>query len=202
MDVNQRSIKSIMLCSHFAVKRLRSILPSVAKRFLEDYPSRFVGEALWLEDILREDLVFISESLGQPYLAETKDEPKFPVSGLVYSATNGRRCVNLIVERGKKKIYVPFIIDSGSPTNLISEDALAALGLTDYIPKQLNVTLHGFKSITLNYSADNKKLKDINLLGYQFFQVTKTYESFNAESMELTLHKSMAEFLKTVSTQK
>lgn len=191
-----------MLRSHFVLKTLRrriELLPSITKRFILEYPI-MVGENLWLQDIMREDLISISESLGQPYLSETKEEPKFPVSGMVYSS-NGRRCVNLIVERGEKKIYVPFIINSGSAMNVISEDTVKALGMSELAPLQVTVTLHGFKRITCNFSANEPKLKHVNLLGYQFFQETKVCEFYNADTMELTLHKSMSEFFKTITNK-
>jgi hypothetical protein len=191
-----------MLCSYFIVKRLCRVelLPSISiitKRFF----LLRAGEILWQQDIRREDLISISEFLGQPYLSETKDEPKFPVSGLIHSA-NGRRCVNLVVERGNKKLYVPFIITSGSPVNVISEDTLKALGVSEFTPQQLNVTLHGFKGVTCNYGANDPKLKNVNLLGHQFFAITKVHEFFNVDSMELTLHKSMTDFLKSVTKLK
>lgn len=196
--------KEKMLHSHFAMNRLGPVrlfpFITTTKRYLENNPI-LVGEALYFQDIKIVDLNFISESLGQPYLCETVDEPKFPVPGLIYTV-NGRRCVNLIMQRGEKKIYVPFIINSGSPANVIAEDTLRALGLTDFVPQQINVNLHGFKIITFNYCGNDSPLKNINLLGYQFFQMTKVCEFFNVENMELTLHKSVTEFLKTINNKR
>lgn len=175
--------------------RFPAVRSSVLKRYVEDFAYN-VGDSLWLQDIRRENLMYISEKLGsKKYLGETRDEPSFPVKGMIYSAMNGRRCVNLVVGLGNRKVYVPFIIDSGSPRSTLSEETLKALGFSDYIPSEIVVNIHGFEDTCISYASNNERLKDINILGWQFFWLTKVYEDVDIEEMQVTLHRSKRDYL-------
>jgi hypothetical protein len=150
---------------------------------------------LWLQDMGKEQFKFVSEELGREYMGTTTEEPHFPVSGLIHNEDYGRRCICMIVEHAKARIWVPFIIDSGSPNNLLGADALRALGIDpNDIHGGLSVTIHGTKSVGAVHDPASRMLRDINVLGWSYFRRTKNYESMNPETLELTLYKNFAQF--------
>lgn len=93
-------------------------------RYITDVHPPNTANMLCLQDMGKEEFKFVCEELGRPYMKASTEQPAFPVPGLIHNADYGRRCVCLIVEHGKSKIWVPFVVDGGSPHTLLGADAL------------------------------------------------------------------------------
>lgn len=156
-------------------------------------PEAFPG-TLWLNDVCREDLVYISETIGQhTYLGETDVIPTFPVHGVIYDNRTGRRFVNLTVSWSKKKIIVPFIIDSGSPFNVLGRETMSVLGLQSNkveIPATYHVNLHGFERMPITYQPLNAKIQDVNIIGWEFMKETGVCEHLDIKARTVSLFRS------------
>ena len=174
-------------------RSFRTIKPRFSnfqKRFVEEAADPPLGESLWLQDIKRHNLLAISSQLGSKYLAETSQPASFPVKGLIYSKKNGRRFVNLIVSFQSKRIVVPFVIDSGSPVITLSKETIEAL-CVDFLPSELYVDIHGYGNIPVTHDFANEKLRDINILGWRFFDETPVVEVIDKKNMSVTLYNNV-----------
>lgn len=159
------------------------------------------ADLLWLQDMHREDFQFVSEKLGKQYMEETKEVPTFPVKGLIYGNQFGRKCVLLTVNRNNKCIWVPFVLNGNTPNIILGHDALLALGInpTD-VHNSVNVNVHGFDSLTAYHEAEDKRLRDVNLIGWTFFRDTYCLEYMEAETMTLRLYKSLSQFMDEIKS--
>ena len=154
------------------------------------------ADLLWLQDMDREDFKFVSEKLGKQYMEEAKYIPTFPVEGLIYGNQFGRKCVLLTVKRNNKCIWVPFVLDGGSPNIILGRDALLALNINpNDVHNSVNVNIHGFDSLTAYHEAEDKSLRDVNLIGWTFFRDTNCFEFMQAETKTLRLYKSLSQFM-------
>ena len=152
-------------------------------------------DLLRLQDMDREDFQFVAEKLGKNYMEATTDAPKFPVHGMVYGNQFGRKCVLLTVKRRNKCIWVPFVLDGGSPNIILGHDALVALGINPTeVHNSLNVNIHGFDSLAAYYEPEDKRLKDVNLIGWSFFRDTNCFEFLDPETKTLRLYQSFTHF--------
>jgi hypothetical protein len=157
---------------------------------------RFVAaDVLCIGDISRDDLVFASKKMGSEYLAETSAKPVFPVEGIIYDQVYGRRIINLIVGFKNKTISVPFLMDSGCPMTTIGTETMIALGINANDVFKMHLNVHGFESIPFSHDPDDKKIRDLNLLGWEFFRDTKAHEDVDLEGRKVTLFKSKADML-------
>jgi len=160
-------------------------------------------DLLWLKDMKKKEFEFVCSELGKEYMGQTNEKPTFPVKGLIHNILNGRRCVCMTVERNNKKISVPFVIDSGSPCNLIGLDALDALGIkTEDIFDSVELTLQGIPTVPFSHAHDDPRLKDINLLGWHFLLQTKVFEVVDVDKMEVILYRNEAAYLSSKIEQK
>ena len=168
-------------------------------RKIGEYSTQQNADILWLQDMQREDFQFVSEKLGKQYMEETKEIPAFPVEGFIYGKQLGRKCVLLTVKRNNKCIWVPFAICAGSPNIILGHDALLALDInpTD-VCKTVNVNIHGFDTLTAYHEAEDKRLRNVNLIGWAFFRDTDCYEFMHPETMTLRLYMSRSQFMKTI----
>jgi hypothetical protein len=141
----------------------------------------------------------VSNFFGKEYMQNTEENPEFPVKGLIYNNSYGRRCVCLTVQRNQNKIWVPFVIDGGSPNIILGRDALIALKVNpNDIHSHLNVNIHGYDFLSAYHDSDDNRLRDINIIGWTFFRDTEVYESMDPKSKSLTLFKSYSHFLEFV----
>lgn len=144
----------------------------------------------------KQEFEFVCEKLGKKYMGNTTEVPSFPVKGVIHNILHGRRCVVMVVEKNNKKIHVPFVIDGGSPYNLIGLDALVALGIkTDDIYTSVELTIHGIPTVPFNHAQGDARLQDINLLGWHFLLQTKMFEVNDVDRMEVTVHRNEAAYL-------
>ena len=176
----------------------RFLFVNVAKgcRHISDRPKRNIGDLLWLRDMNKDDFIFVSKELGHEYMDDASGaKPTFPVKGMVFNNSNGRRCVCLTVERANKKIWVPFVISGGSPIVHLGEDCLKALKIDKHEDfNQINVNIHGFGFIDAYHQKNDNRLKDVNILGWEFFRDTNVYESMNPATKSLLLYKDFDHF--------
>lgn len=145
------------------------------------------------------DFTFVSEKLGKTYMQDAEnDAPTFPVEGLIYGNQHGRKCVVLKVSRMKKSVWVPFVLHDGSPNIMLGRDALLALGLEPNDVHTVNINILGFDSLTAYHEHEDKRLVDVNLIGWTFFRDTKCFEFMDADTNILRLYRSLKQFRDTL----
>ena len=89
------------------------------------------------------------------------------VSGVLFGE-GLRAFVPLVLDNGKKKIDVVFLVDTGSPTTFISDLTLKSLGMEfQGVPVKLNINGYNF---SVEQSRDH--FMDINVLGSDFMWFT------------------------------
>ncbi len=165
-------------------------------RTIAEYAGNNVEDIISVPNMNEDDLKFVSKELGKPYLGVTSDRPTFPVPGIIYTRTNGIRCVSLIVQKNDIKVWIPFVINSGSPVTVIGKPALEALQFElSEITDSTNFTIHGFESAAATHIAADARLKNLNILGWSFFRDTGVFEAMNAENMTLSLYKDKKQFI-------
>jgi len=179
------------------------------KRSIHDAIRTNLADRILLNDMKKDDFEFVSHSLGHQYMEKTTDEPAFPVNGKIFSNSNGRRRVCLTVQRRKDtKIWIPFVINSGSPDIILSEDAFSALSANsddefydDKQMKMMTVNIHGFDTISVYHTSDTR-LKDVNVLGWSFFREMKVFEFVDPTDNTLKLFKNVDQFMEQIRQKK
>lgn len=115
------------------------------------------------------DLSFICKRLGGDALQPTINQPAFPVNGMILHSVCQRAVVCLIVEKGENKIWVPFVVNNGSPYTYLRVDSFVALGFKSFIPDESTITIHGVASMSVLVSPTSGKLS-VNSIGQEFFR--------------------------------
>jgi hypothetical protein len=159
-------------------------------------------DLLWLGDMGKDEFKFVSSKLGHEYMSVTTEEPTFPVHGMVYGFVHGRKMVNMIVQRGNIRINIPFVLDGGSPVNVISDDALAAFKVNPKnIVNEINLNVHGFESVPFVHAHSDGRLRDVNILGWLFFLSTGAFERLQAKEFKVSLFKNEAQYLEVMKKE-
>lgn len=149
-----------------------------------------------------DDFEIVSKDLGKDYLAKTTDIPSFPVRGMIYSNACGRRCVCLTVQRKTTQVWVPFVIDGGSPNTMLGKEALQALDIDpNDVRGTINVNIHGFDALAAYHEGEHEHLSDVNVIGWTFFRDTGIFECMDPITQSLVLYQSYTHFLNVVRTQ-
>ena len=59
------------------------------------------------------------------------------------------------------------------------------------LPNELYVNIHGYENIPVTHDFGNEKLRDINILGWRFFDETSVFEVVDKNSMTVTLYNNI-----------
>ncbi len=116
------------------------------------------------------------------------DNSRKTIRGIVFGH-NYRPMVNLIIasEEYKKPINVIFLIDTGSPSFYICEEAMQALGYNHSKPKSFNVLFGG---VVTQACKSCNHFADINLIGTSFLRDTNALleVDYKMLTIELKFH--------------
>ena len=110
----------------------------------------------------------VAESLGVKYLASAAlTDQRFPVSGVIFGRLP-RIMVSLVVYRHAvgRAVNVIFVVSTGSPYTFCAPAVFAALGVTDSLPKGLQLNVQG---VDISVSPSHAHFADANVLGQDFF---------------------------------
>lgn len=176
---------------------LSPVKRSLAKRGLLDASNPKHVELFCLQDMKREDFQIISKKLGKAYMEEVKNLPTFPVEGFIFEKELGRKCVLLAVKRWNNNaaVWVPFVLHGGSPKILLGRDAMIGLGLNPDDRSTVVVNIQGFDCLTAYHESKDKRLRDVNIIGWSFLRDTNCYEHLDVDTGESLLFKNYAQFL-------
>ena len=97
---------------------------------------------IMLSDIHTEDLPEMATDINVAYLGDAPTAFAFPAKGLIYGF-HMRMIIALPVAKRGLCIWVPFILDTGSPFTYLSADVLTALGYTENIHKNVDISIGG-----------------------------------------------------------
>ena len=131
-----------------------------------------------LTDMAESDLHLMAELEGVGYLNVSKQEPVFPVLGLIMGA-HRRLMVNLLVRRRAVPEHeyrnVVFMVDTGSPYTFLSRAAMSALvGPGKNVPRMMRLEIHGNpQSLVCYLSPPDKHFAEINLLGMDWLEMMR-----------------------------
>jgi hypothetical protein len=147
-----------------------------------------MGDILWLGNMKKTDFESVAKEFNHGYMEKTNDIPTFPVVGKIIGYNEGWRCVCMTVQAGQSRVWVPFVIASGSPVTLLGKDAMLALGinLTNTASKH-TVSIHGLDNQVVHYQPGDPRLQDVNLIGWSFFRDTRVFEFDDAPTGQLAL---------------
>ena len=101
---------------------------------------------IMLSDIDNTELhTTVAEKLGVVYLSSASaNDARFPVRGVIFGRMK-RVVVSLVVSRRatRRAVNVIFVVNTGSPYTFCSPAVFSELGVTDTLPKALELSVHG-----------------------------------------------------------
>ena len=133
---------------------------------------------LLLTDVASEDLHSgVSTALGSEYLIVATEEQSRAreVVGIIWGLHN-RLFVPLVVRRRDSYKKVHFLVDTGAPRTYLSKEVLTSFGIsTDNITSSttIAITINAI-NIAVTMSPTDGHFSDINLLGVDFLDVSKS----------------------------
>ena len=124
---------------------------------------------LLLTDVKEQDLYDeIAKMLQVEYLQpqEEGNRERSDITGILFGP-NCRPVLNLVVEttRFRKAVNIIFIVDTGSPSLFISENAMRALGFNDFSQQVFQVKIGGH---VYEANQSHSHFADVNLIGASF----------------------------------
>ncbi len=157
-------------------------------------PQSFIAAAdydVLLSDVTHNDLHGqIAERLEVQYLTISNSEDHYTKEAIgVLFGSYLRPMVNLVVssKRFKRSVNVIFLVDTGSPSLYICEEAMKKLGFKDHVPQTFELLFNG-QVHEACMSPQNGHYKDINLIGASFLKATRAMVGidYNSNSLVLT----------------
>src|SRR5690242_2645625 len=141
---------------------------------------------LLLTDVRESDLkLSIATELGQPFLSDSIDDPKWPLEGILFGH-NYRPFVCMQVRRKLVSKNVFFLVDTGSPHTYLSITTINALGMKDAIPDNFSAEVHGVK-VNVNMSPLDSHYRDINVLGSDSLSRHKAFLEVDYVKLEVRI---------------
>jgi hypothetical protein len=124
-----------------------------------------------ISDMHPPDYDIISNILGKTNLEKTTESPELTINGIFHGMQDRLICP-LIISKGQIKIWVIFLIDTGSAFTYLNEDTFNSLFSTKKeFNNRLRVNLHGLEDFScLISSKTDKKLGNVNIIGQDFLR--------------------------------
>lgn len=123
-----------------------------------------------LNDVHSKDLHHdISTRLRKLYLQDIDNDNIDNTEGIIWGPNN-RIFVAMVVRMGKKKKYVHFIVDTGSPRTYISHEVFTSFSRMHPNPNNLvSVHING-KPLSVLQSPKESHFEDINIIGTDYMK--------------------------------
>ena len=134
---------------------------------------------LLLTDITAKELRVIAEAMEVDYLGPAAFPGTFPAMGRIW-IPNHRLMISLVCRRQTTKEAparnIIFLIDTGSPSTYLCQEAMEALiGKDSHLPQSLWVRIHSEKAILSHISPKGSHFADVNVLGMDFIVENRVY---------------------------
>ncbi|EGF81255.1 hypothetical protein BATDEDRAFT_33105 [Batrachochytrium dendrobatidis JAM81] len=134
---------------------------------------------LLLTDITAKELRVIAEAMEVDYLGPAAFPGMFPAAGRIW-VPNHRLMVTLVCRRQTTKeasaCNIIFLIDTGSPTTFLCQEAMEALiGKDSHLPQSLWVEIQSEEAILTHISPKGSHFADVNVLGMDFLAQNRVF---------------------------
>jgi hypothetical protein len=146
---------------------------------------------LLLTDITAKELRVIAAELEVDYLGPAAFPGTFPAIGRI-RGQNHRLMLSLVCRSRTTKEAaarnIIFLIDTGSPSTYLCQEAMEALiGKDSHLPQTLWVRIHSEKAILSHLSPKGSHFADANVLGMDFLSQNRVYPRLDFDEETFTL---------------